>query len=33
MPGFEAVQWYGLVAPARSPPAVVTRLRAPNRTA
>ncbi|WP_260987655.1 tripartite tricarboxylate transporter substrate binding protein [Roseomonas gilardii] len=26
MPGFEAVQWYGLVAPARTPPAIVARL-------
>lgn len=26
MPGFEAVQWYGLVAPARTPPAIIARL-------
>lgn len=26
LPGFEAVQWYGIVAPARTPAAIVTRL-------
>ncbi len=26
LPGFEAVQWYGLVAPVRTPDAIVTRL-------
>lgn len=26
LPGFEAVQWYGVVAPARTPPAIVERL-------
>ena len=28
MPDFEAVQWYGIVAPARTPPAVIARLNA-----
>jgi len=28
VPGFEAVQWYGIVAPARTPPAVVALLNA-----
>jgi tripartite-type tricarboxylate transporter receptor subunit TctC len=28
LPGFEAVQWYGLVAPAKTPTAIVTRLNA-----
>ncbi len=26
LPGFEAVQWYGLVAPARTPPAIIERM-------
>ncbi|MBC7432268.1 MAG: tripartite tricarboxylate transporter substrate binding protein [Rubritepida sp.] len=26
LPGFEAMQWYGLVAPARTPPEIVARL-------
>jgi tripartite-type tricarboxylate transporter receptor subunit TctC len=26
LPGFEMTQWYGLLAPARTPPAVVARL-------
>lgn len=26
LPGFESVQWYGLLAPARTPPAIVDRL-------
>jgi tripartite-type tricarboxylate transporter receptor subunit TctC len=28
LPGFEAVQWYGIVAPARTPPAVIALLNA-----
>jgi tripartite-type tricarboxylate transporter receptor subunit TctC len=28
LPGFEAVQWYGLVAPARTPEAIVRRMNA-----
>lgn len=28
LPGYEAVQWYGLVAPAKTPPAIVNRLHA-----
>jgi tripartite-type tricarboxylate transporter receptor subunit TctC len=28
LPGFEAIQWYGIVAPAGTPPDVVTRLNA-----
>jgi tripartite-type tricarboxylate transporter receptor subunit TctC len=28
LPGFEAIQWYGVVAPARTPPAIVQRLNA-----
>jgi tripartite-type tricarboxylate transporter receptor subunit TctC len=28
MPGFEAANWYGLVAPAKTPPAVIERLNA-----
>src|SRR5258706_14292903 len=26
VPGYEAMQWYGLVAPAGTPPAIITRL-------
>ena len=26
LPGYEAVQWYGVVAPAKTPPEVITRL-------
>ena len=26
LPGYEAVQWYGVVAPAKTPPEIVTRL-------
>ena len=28
LPDFEAIQWYGVVAPARTPPAVIARLNA-----
>ena len=28
LPGYEAVQWYGVVAPAKTPPEIVTRLHA-----
>jgi tripartite-type tricarboxylate transporter receptor subunit TctC len=28
LPGFEAVSWYGLLAPAGTPPAVINRLQA-----
>jgi tripartite-type tricarboxylate transporter receptor subunit TctC len=28
VPGFDAEAWWGLLAPAKTPPAVVTRLRA-----
>ncbi len=28
MPGYEAMQWYGLLAPAGTPPAIVARLNA-----
>ena len=26
LPGYEATSWYGILAPARTPPAIVTRL-------
>ena len=26
MPGFEAIGWYGLVAPAKTPPAIIAKL-------
>jgi tripartite-type tricarboxylate transporter receptor subunit TctC len=28
VPGYEAMQWYGLVAPAGTPPAIIARLNA-----
>ena len=33
LPGFEAMQWYGLVAPARTPPEIVARLHAATNAA
>lgn len=33
VPGFEALQWYGLVAPARTPPEIVARLHAATNAA